>query len=144
MHNRFILAITIALVLFGNGLQAAELALTIDRIKNNKGDVWITLFNSSERFQRQSNEDAIAMVKMPAKGGAVSVTLNGLNSGHYAIVVIHDENRNGEFDQRGVMPLEGYGYSNNVGANKAPTFDQAKIALDQGKSDQRISLIYYP
>jgi uncharacterized protein (DUF2141 family) len=134
---------SLVLVLLSSTLSAAELTLTVDGIKNNKGDLWITVFNTATTFSAHRNADATAMAKVPARTGAVSVTLGGLTKGNYAVAVIHDENRNAEFDQRGVMPLEGYGYSNNVGKTATPTFNQAKLTLKQDRLERQISLIYH-
>ena len=66
----------------------------------------------------------------------LSVQFDNLPEGEYAVSVFHDLNSNGKLDSNAVgMPTEPYGFSNNAAGNFGPpSFDAAKIKLDQSKT----------
>jgi len=61
----------------------------------------------------QNNGPFIAKRNAPASTEPVTFTFPDLPSGDYAIVMHHDEDDDGEFD-RFIVPLEGYGFSNDI------------------------------
>lgn len=72
----------------------------------------------------------LATREVAPAGAATTVTFDGLSPGRYAVMVIHDENGNGQLDTNLVgMPVEGYGFSNNPQVMRKPTFDEAAFAL---------------
>ena len=64
----------------------------------------------------------------------------GIPPGTYAIIVIHDENRNGKLDTNWLgVPKEDYGFSNDAEAFlSAPSFSAATFRYDGGTLDLTI------
>ena len=79
-----------------------------------------------------------------AKRGTQSAVFAQLSPGHYAMIVIHDENDNGRLDENPFgVPTEGYGFSNEAqGFLSAPSFDAAAIAIGSTNVSASITLIY--
>jgi len=60
-------------------------------------------------------------------------TLKGLPPGDYALLIYHDENRNGELDQNFVgIPREPIALSNNYLPKGPPSFSRASISVESG------------
>ena len=115
-----------------------NLEVKIDNIKNDKGDILIGLYDEGHNFPRKVIDGRV--VKASIDG--VTVEFNDLKPGLYAISVLHDENSNKDMDQSKIgIPKEGFGFSNNARASFGPpSFDKAKIELQPGKTDTRISI----
>ena len=77
-------------------------------------------------------------------GPAATCHFDNVPFGDYAIVVFHDENRDGEFNQNWMgMPKEGYGFSDNPSALKKPVFEDAKFVVEQPVVELTIKLNYW-
>ena len=112
---------------------AAELTVTIDNVRNDKGVVRLSVYASPDEWPDKSTKDHDRV--QPAKAGPVSFKFN-LPPGVYAVNAYHDENNNNKFDTNLLgLPLEGYGFSNDVRPTiKAPSFNsgaQFRAALGQ-------------
>ncbi len=68
----------------------------------------------------------------------------GIPSGTYALVVLHDENMNGKIDTNWLgVPKEGYGFSNDAkAASGAPSFSQTSFVYDGTTLNLAITLRY--
>ncbi|HTR61728.1 MAG TPA: DUF2141 domain-containing protein [Candidatus Binataceae bacterium] len=100
----------------------SQLQVAVVGLRNDKGQVTCSLFNDPKAFPRG---DEFRETHSPIHGDAALCIFQGIPAGKYAVVVYHDENVNGHFDQNAFgMPLEGYGFSNNA----APLFDAPKFA----------------
>jgi len=110
------------------------LNLTISNIRNDQGQILISLFNQAEGFPSDSTK-AFRTFLLEAKVPAVNLVIESLNPGEYAIAVVHDENRNLKPDFNLVgAPVEGYAAS---GANKrfsAPKFATSKFTVKNSMS----------
>ncbi len=137
------LAGTVLASLLAVTANAADFTLNVQGLRNADGDLWVSIYDDAVAFTKQQDMETAAMVKMPAREGRLSFTLRGLPEGAYAVAVIHDENGNAKLDQEGLEPLEGYGYSNNVGATAVPSFEQAKLQVSGDEVQATIDIIYY-
>lgn len=81
---------------------------------------------------------------MRAKSGFQSTVFTQLPPGHYAVVVVHDENDNGLLDANVLgVPTEGYCFSKDArGIFSAPSFDAAAVAVGDADVSTTVSLIY--
>lgn len=133
---------------------AAELRLTINEIRSDRGEILIGLYDNAIGF-RSAIANAATRGLMPESGrligtalraarGSQSTVFTQLPPGRYAAIVIHDENDNGRLDKNAWgMPTEGYGFSNDAqGLLSAPSFDDAVIAIGDADVSTSISLIY--
>ena len=110
-----------------------SLEVTITNIQENKGDVYLGVYNSKTGFPDQDKTFKNTIVQ--AEEGSVTITLD-LPIGNYAISVYHDANRNGKLDKNMFgAPTEYYGFSNNARSLfSAPSFEACKVALPNTKS----------
>lgn len=121
---------------------AAELTVTVDNLRNGKGDVRLSVYAAAAEWPDNS---AAANDKVePAQPGSVVFHFD-LPPGTYAIACFHDENANGQFDQNFLgIPQEGYGFSNNVHPLfRAPSFEAASFALPPEGAALTIHMIYW-
>lgn len=131
------LVLTVSLVL-NNVVNAANINIKVTNIKNLKGVLRVGIINKEQDFPY----DAFVGKRVPISGDSVDVKFTGLAPGEYAIAVHHDANCNDKLDKNVLgVPLEGYGFSNNVKALTAPPkFKYAKFILDTSFS-QTIKMI---
>ena len=100
----------------------SSLQVAVVGLRNDKGQVTCSLFNDPKAFPRG---EEFRETHSPIHGDAALCIFEGIPAGQYAVVVYHDENANGHFDQNAFgLPLEGYGFSRNA----APLFDAPKFA----------------
>jgi len=103
--------------LAGPALQVAVVGL-----RNDQGEVSCNLFVDPRQYPRGT---AVKEVRASIHKDSALCVFVDVPAGKYAIVVYHDENHNGHFDQNAFgMPMEGYGFSNNA----APLFDAPNFA----------------
>jgi uncharacterized protein (DUF2141 family) len=133
---------------------AAELRVSVDGVRSDKGEILIGLFDHVDGFEHaiaNATKDGLAAdpgrlvgISIRAKAGVQSAAFPQLAPGRYALVVVHDENDNGRLDTNALgVPTEGYGFSNNAqGLLGAPSFDAAAVTVGEEDVGVTISLIY--
>lgn len=77
-----------------NQMKAQNLTVHIQGIEQDKGKVFVALFNSQETWLKQSFKS----LEQDVTGAACTVTFTDLPKGEYAIAIFHDENGNGTMD----------------------------------------------
>ncbi|PSR05090.1 MAG: hypothetical protein BRD50_01935 [Bacteroidetes bacterium SW_11_45_7] len=118
--------------------------ITITNLKSTKGQLLFGLYNKAEDFPEKDRTYAARIVEVESK--KVSVQMDSIEPGSYALSVHHDENENDEIDQNFVgIPQEGFGFSNNASATfSPPKFDNAKFQVEKGqKKKLSIKLQHY-
>ncbi|WP_420388593.1 DUF2141 domain-containing protein [Roseivirga sp.] len=116
------------------------LTVVVDGIKNDNGYIGVALFDGYGDFPEG---EALASKYVEADGSSIEVTFENLESGEYALAIIHDENGNEEMDYNEYeMPTEGFGFSNNaMGEMGPPDFSDASFTLASDNT-HTIDLIY--
>jgi uncharacterized protein (DUF2141 family) len=106
---------------------ASEITVNISGIKNNDGNILISLYDSEENFLNDNN--VFKSISVPAQKN-VSASFSNINSGTYAVGAIHDEDENGKLKQWFWVgpPKEGVAASGN--SESIPTFNSAKFYVD--------------
>ena len=141
-------------------LPSGSLTVEVAGLKNTAGQVCFSLFESSEGFP-QSEEAVIARQCVAAStattesstsadapdaiAGHLSVVFEGLESGTYAVSVLHDENEDSQINT-GLfgVPTEGFGFSRNPTIRtSAPAFREAAVFVLGRRATTQIDLIYY-
>lgn len=119
----------IALVLMHTTLFGFDIEVKVDNIENQKGKMYIGLFNKAKGFREVSKTFKQTSMQIDAK--SLHYTFRDLPQGTYAISVFHDENNNGALDTNLIgIPKENYGFSNNIRhLMRATSFDEAKFVL---------------
>ncbi|MFO7783403.1 MAG: DUF2141 domain-containing protein [Thermodesulfobacteriota bacterium] len=118
--------------------------INILNIKNSTGTIACALFESTAGFPREYLRHATSMMAIEIRDTQARCDFVGIPPGTYALVVIHDENRNGKLDTNWMgVPTEGYGFSSGAKATlSAPSFSDASLRYDRGTLDLTISLHY--
>jgi uncharacterized protein (DUF2141 family) len=73
---------------------------------------------------------------------AGDIRITGVAPGDYALLIIHDENRNGRLDTMLGLPREGFGFSRNPAMRMGPPhYRDVRFAL-AGRMRQAVRLNY--
>lgn len=118
--NRILLSAA-ALVLSGLAApamaQTADVTVTLTGVQPKGGKILASLAGP-DTFMRGAPEHNL---EVAADGSArVTLTFRDVPAGEWALMAMHDENENGEFDMNGYMPAEGYAFSNSRGPLMGP------------------------
>lgn len=117
---------------------AGELTVEVSGVAQAKGDILVAVFDQKGQWLRRAKLSQ----KVVAAEGKVSVVFENLPEGEYALSAIHDVNANGRLDSNAIgIPNEPYGFSNDAaGSFGPPSYDDAKISIDQNKKSISIKL----
>ncbi len=120
-----------------------KIVVVVHGLRNNHGSVRCTLYNGAQNFPEHG--PIVARVRtVPAANGARCVFARPERGHDFAVVVHHDENDDAVF-QRGMfgIPLEGYGFSNDVRpVLSPPSFTQCRFHFQGGTSILRVAALY--
>lgn len=112
---------------FGTSLaQAAELAICIENVESNDGQIMVALYDRAG-YMKQPLQTA----SVEAVAGSTMVQFKDLAAGEYAFAVYHDANGNGRLDRNRMgMPVEMSTFSNDAqGFMGPPPFEAARLTL---------------
>lgn len=131
------------LILLGLLFSHSTLAGTLSFSLNNSpasGALVVNLYNSANSFGDLREPYQRHQFEITAPD--TRYTLDDLPPGDYALLIYHDENRNGELDQNFVgIPREPIALSNNYLPKGPPSFSRASISLESGNTvHQELSL----
>ena len=129
---------------FSNLVYSAEIKITFDNIRNDKGSVLILVFNQADGFPDKHTK-AIRQYRVSVQKAREGVKIDSLASGYYAVSAVHDENSNSKLDKNFVgIPKEGVGFSNNPKILfSAPNFNKSKFLLNSMIFELNVKMIYY-
>jgi len=115
-----------------------DVEISIKNLRNNKGELIIAVFNSSDGFPNDNKKIYISKKLSIIDSKLLKFTIPLPKNGTYAIAVIHDENKNEKLDTNFFgVPTEGYGFSNNkTGVFGAPSFKDCAFSLSNAESHQ--------
>ena len=138
--------VVLVLCLFcGNSiLQAYNLVVAVNGIKNRQGEIQISLYNKDGTIPDKELKNYYKTKRVKIEGEKTKVLFSNLPKGRYAVSVFHDQNNNHKIDKGFFMPKEGVGLSNfeTVNLFNLPNFQKASFLLEQDKTVQ-IKLIYF-
>lgn len=133
-------AAAVALAAAG-AVRAAALTVHLQGLQNTKHSVVVSVFDGPDGFP--GAKSALRRLEAPARRGTVSVTVDGLAPGRYAVTAFHDENGNGTLDRfMGLIPREGWGLSTNPKLTAPPRFRQVAFELPEGGGAIEIRMSY--
>ena len=119
------------------------IVVRVHGLRSDRGSVRCKLFDSADGFPERAHVIATVRV-VPSGREAVCAFAAPARGGQYAVVIHHDENDDDVF-QRGIfgVPLEGYGFSNNVRpVLSAPSFAACSFRYAGGASGLDVSARY--
>jgi uncharacterized protein (DUF2141 family) len=113
-------------------------------LRNDSGQVGILLFDKEDGFPGDGLK-ASRHLMVPIAGRVARAVFNDLPPGRYAIVVMHDENKNDQLDTNMFgIPKEGFGFSNDAkGFMGPPKFRDAAFGLGRAPLTLTVSMRYY-
>jgi uncharacterized protein (DUF2141 family) len=127
-----------------------SLTVAVTGLRNTEGQVCFSLYAGGDGFPE--SKDAIlakqcvaaATVAEPEVSNQLTVSFSDLESGSYAVSVLHDENGDDQINTGTFgVPLEGFGFSRNPAiTTRAPNFSEAAVFV-VGDTATQIGLIYY-
>jgi len=124
-------------------IQNSQLTVEIDRLRNQQGQVCLSLFKSGKGFPSNGakavQSRCVAITTMP-----LSVTFENLQPGNYAIAILHDANSDNKANRNFLgIPLEGFGFSRNpVIRTGPPKFNDAAVLVAGPSTYIQIQLNY--
>lgn len=125
------------LILIGFETNAqSSLQVTINGISEPSGQILFSLYKSAEGFPDQPRK-AYRMGSIPVQSTSVTLSIEKIPTGKYALAVIHDKNGNEKLDKNKLgIPVESVGFSNNVmGAFGPPKFLRSQFNIQPGKNE---------
>ena len=143
----YLIKISIFIILslgISNSAYSAEIKITFDNIRNDKGSILILIFNQADGFPDKHTK-AIRQYRVSVKKAREGVKIDSLVSGYYAISAVHDENSNSKLDKNFMgIPKEGVGFSNNPKILfSAPNFKKSKFLLNRMIYELNVKMIYF-
>jgi len=120
----------------------AVLAVTVNNVRSNKGEVAITVYPGDSKLFLAPHAK-LARARLPA-APVIHACLDVPKAGDYAIAIYHDENGDHHFNRTLVgLPAEGYGFSNDAPAVAGlPTYSASKFTAHEGVNPLTITMRY--
>ncbi|GAB1542825.1 DUF2141 domain-containing protein [Scytonema sp. NUACC21] len=139
----FAVLTSMAVPSFAQPGQNSQLTVEINGLKNQQGQVCLSLFRSGKGFpSNASNALQTRCVAITAK--SLFVTFENLHSGSYAVAVLHDTNSDNKANRNVLgIPVEGFGFSGNpVIRTGPPKFNDAAVLVAGSSTNIQIQLNY--
>ena len=117
----------------------ASLTVNVVDVSPKGGDVSLALF-TADNYEDDDHPTLDRTVA--ANPAGTTIVIQGIKPGEYAIKMMQDINRDGEFNRSWLgLPLEPYGFSNNVAVGlDEPSFDETKFKVVAGVNAITIKL----
>ena len=131
--------ILIMLTLYDGYSQSKKTSLTLTievaSFENTKGVLRVCVTDQKDDFLESCAFSKIVTVE----DDTVSLKIENIEEGNYAVSVYHDENNSGILETGGVfgIPLEPYGFSNNPTMKFGPSYKKSVFKMT---SDKNISI----
>jgi uncharacterized protein (DUF2141 family) len=122
----------------------SQLTVDVSGLRNQKGQVCVSLFNAGRGFPDNPNA-AVAAQCVQTQGGVAQVTFSNLRGGSYAVAVLHDENNDGKANRNALgIPKEGFGFSRNpVLRFGPPKFGEASFVVAGPSVGTQVQVSYF-
>lgn len=120
-----------------------SLTIEVNKLRNEQGVVQFALYNKDGSIPDKDYENYYKIAKGEIVNGSSKITFKNIPSGKYAVIILHDENKNGKIDKGFILPIEGIGFSNfqAIGLSNRPNFSKASFELKENKTIS-IKVIY--
>ena len=117
-----------------------KLLITVSNIKSAEGNIMIAIYDADQEFLGQ--EMVTGKVERVTQTGEMTIVIDDLPFGEYAISIYHDENANENLDTNLFkLPTEPYGFSNDArGTFGPPSFEDSKIIFNSNQREFSIQL----
>lgn len=121
----------------------ADLSISVDGLRNSKGNVLLCLTRVSGSGFLKCDTDPAKVARIVPSKSARSIEISGLAPGDYSLLLVHDENGNGRLDTMMGIPKEGFAFSRNPAIRMGPPrYADVHFALPAGTSRQVLKVKY--
>ena len=136
--------VLISTISFAQSNNSGKLIIKVNEIRNQKGKVRVSIYNSSNGFPDSPDKAKYLAEGVIIKNSSI-IVLKNMPYGYYAVSLIHDENMNGKLETNFLgIPKEGFGMSNDAkGFMGPPEFEQAKFKFKKNNQTIQIKMDYY-
>ena len=136
---KLIVCFTFCLISMGGLAQQTDLTVKIEGLHSEEGTVLLAMYSSKDEFL---GDDILTGKEGRLQNGRVTILLEGIPYGEYAISTFIDKNENGLLDTNFIgIPKEPYAFSMNASNNFGPpSFKEAAFELDS--PNQTITITY--
>lgn len=120
-----------------------KLTIIIKGIEKIVGNMNVAMYNNYKSFANK--ETPFRGAVMPIIDYTIIVTFDSVPKGVYSVAVFQDEDKNGILKTNNLgIPVEGYGFSNNVpGAMRPPDYAQTKFVYSGKNKAIIINMVYF-
>jgi uncharacterized protein (DUF2141 family) len=123
----------------------SKLTVLFDNIRCKEGKIHIFIYNYENQYPDNPWRNFEINKQIVSDFGTLLFTIpESFSQGKYAVSVLDDENENEDLDFFFGMPLEGYGFSNNVSPFLSmPDYDDLLFDLSGTKKTINLTLQYF-
>ena len=129
----------VAALSFAVPAMAGDVTVTLTGVQA-RGGVLLAALQTQGQFMQPGGAYG-ERVTDPATG-ALRLTFHNVAPGDYALMVLHDEDSDGQMKMNGSMPAEGWAMLNAEALRAAPTFDQVKFTVAASGADISVPMSY--
>ena len=142
MIMKFLALTFFAYALASSMASAADITITVQGVRNDKGKIAALAFVKAEGFPDRVVL-ATAQAQVNASKGAVTVVLKNVPAGKVALTILHDEDGDGKLKRNIIgIPQEGVGMTGKPLGNRAPRFEEAVVEI-KGDEKREITMKYW-
>jgi uncharacterized protein (DUF2141 family) len=125
-------------------VEQEPLLVTVTNIKEVVGNVRIGIYKSVNDFPDEKDTYKNKIYKI-SKTGTITLEINDLPYGNYAIALYQDKNKNGTMDKNFVgVPKEPFAFTNNIKPRfSAPSFEDCEITYSEDNHKITVNLLNY-
>lgn len=123
---------------------ANTLSVQVDGLRSRRGQVCLSVFNSSRGFPSQGDNALQKQCVRLETQQPTQILFNGLKAGSYAVAVLHDENDDQQANRNLIgIPTEGFGFSRNPALRAGPPrFSEAAFLVAGPNTSINIQMLY--
>lgn len=121
-----------------------RIVVAVTGLRNSSGSVRCSLYDDPEGFPTEQKHVVAKTRAVPSSASATCTFSAPAKGKSYAVVIHHDENDDGKFQRNAIgLPLEGYGFSNNVRpVLSPPSFAACQFSFKGGETSLGITARY--
>jgi uncharacterized protein (DUF2141 family) len=117
---------------------ASTLTLTYSDIETREGAIMVALFDSEAAYDGGA---PVRVAMVPANAASVTISIEGLTPGRYAIKSFHDIDGDHRMSTNPMgMPIEPFAFSNNARGNMGPATWSQSVFEVNGATTHGISI----
>jgi uncharacterized protein (DUF2141 family) len=129
----------VAALSFAAPAMAEDVSVTLTGVQA-RGGVLLAALQTRGQFMQSAGAHGESVERPSA--GTLRLTFHDVAPGDYALMVLHDEDADGQMKMNGYMPGEGWAMLNAEALRGPPTFDLVKFTVTAGGADISVPMAY--